>query len=226
MMIQELHRWNVTPKEAIEIQLNLRKRINTTDALEDVRLVAGADASFTKGGDTIHAAICVLSFPDLQVVEKNTTTRGLNFPYIPGLLTFREGPALLECFKKIKNTPDVIIFDGQGIAHPRNMGIATHLGILSGIPSIGCAKSHLYGKYDMPDQTKGSYEYIEDREGKVIGACLRIRTGVKPIFVSIGDKVSLSSAIDIILRSTTKYRLPETIRLAHTISKNIPLIYH
>jgi deoxyribonuclease V len=219
MKIQKLHEWNVKPKEAIQIQLELRKRVKTYGSLRNIRLIAGADASFTKGVDTIYAAICVLSFPDLKVVEEKTATCRLNFPYVPGLLTFREGPVLLKSFKKIRNTPDVIIFDGQGLLHPRGMGIATHLGILLGIPSIGCAKSPLYGEYHLPDVLKGAYTFIKNREGEIIGACLRTRTNVKPLFVSVGNRIDLSRAIGLILQTVTRYRLPEPIRCAHSLSQ-------
>ncbi|MEE8429947.1 MAG: endonuclease V, partial [Candidatus Desulfatibia sp.] len=133
---------------------------------------------------------------------------------------FREGPALIECFKKVKNKPDVIIFDGHGISHPRGMGIATHMGILLGIPSIGCAKSPLYGKFDMPGKSRGGYTFVRDGGGEVIGACFRSKDGVKPVFVSVGNGINLIRAVDIINGCITKYRLPEPVRIADALSKS------
>lgn len=219
MEIKELHRWDVTPKEAINIQERLRERVSTIDSFAEIRLIAGADVSYTKDGDFVHAAVGVFSFPDLILLEQRTATIKTSFPYVPGLLTFREGPALIECFKKIENIPDAIIFDGQGVCHPRRMGIASHMGVLLDTPSIGCAKSHLYGEFIMPAENKGSYTYIHDQDGSVVGACLRTRTDVKPVFVSIGHMVSLKTAVDITLRCATRYRMPEPSRFAHTLAE-------
>jgi deoxyribonuclease V len=218
MKIQRLHPWQVTLKEAIEIQLALQRNFCLGDSAREVRLVAGADASFSRQFDRVYGAVCVFSFPDLNLVEQRTATCQLKFPYVPGLLTFCEAPALLECFENIKNIPDVIIFDGQGIMHPRRMGIATHLGILLNSSSIGCAKTHLYGEFTFPAHAKGAYTYVRDEEHSVIGACLRTRAHVKPIFVSVGNKLDLNHAIDIILQCTPKYRIPEPLRFAHTLA--------
>ena len=184
----------------------------------DIRLVAGTDASFSKQSDTTHGAVCIFSFPDLELVEQRTATVRLQFPYVSGLLTFREGPVLLKCFEKIQNIPDVIIFDGQGIMHPRGMGIATHLGILLDAPTIGFAKSHLYGIFKEPAGARGSYEHVKDRDDKIIGACLRTRDNIKPVFVSIGNRIELPKALDIILRCAPKYRIPEPVRSAHWLA--------
>lgn len=219
MEIRELHRWDVTPKEAVDIQERLRKKVSTVGSFTKIRLIAGADVSYARKENSVHAAVGVFSFPDLRLIEQRTATVKTSFPYIPGLLTFREGPALIECFKKIKNVPDAVIFDGQGICHPRRMGIASHMGVLLDIPSIGCAKSHLYGEFRIPVGTKGSYTDIQDVDGTTIGACLRTRTDVKPVFVSTGHDVSLNTAINTILRCTTRYRIPEPSRFAHTLAE-------
>lgn len=215
---KNLHKWDVTPKEAIGIQLELRKRVSDKFSAKNIRLVAGADVSIPAGGDCVKAAVCILTFPDMRLVEEATAELKLSFPYIPGLLSFREGPVLLECFKKIRVKPDVIIFDGQGTAHPRGFGIAAHMGVLLDIPSIGCGKSPLFGKYEMPHGAKSSRTDIRDKGGNIIGSCLRTRTNVKPLFVSIGHRISLLAAMDIVLRCALKYRLPEPVRRAHNLA--------
>lgn len=219
MKRRELHSWDVTPREAVDIQERLRGKVSTSDSYTEIRLIAGADVSYSRNENFVHAAVGVFSFPELILIEQRTATVKTTFPYIPGLLTFREGPALIECFKKIDNIPDAIIFDGQGICHPRRMGIASHMGVLLDIPSIGCAKSHLFGGFRIPAAVKGSYTYIQDSDGAIIGACLRTRTDVKPVFVSIGHKVSLNTAVDVIMRCTTRYRMPEPSRFAHTLAE-------
>ena len=218
MKIKRNHKWQVTPSEAVEIQRKLQKRICISSFSGKVCLIAGADASFSKQSGTVHGAVCILSSPDFELIEKRTATLKLRFPYVPGLLTFREGPVLLKCFEKLQNLPDVILFDGQGIMHPRRMGIAAHLGVLLDTPSIGCAKSRLYGEFKEPAGSRGSYEYVRDRDEKIIGACLRTRENVKPVFVSVGNKINLSKAIDIVLRSSPRYRIPEPLRCAHALA--------
>jgi deoxyribonuclease V len=218
MKIQRLHPWQVTPKEAIEIQRNLRSKFGAGDVTREVRFVAGADASFSRQLDRVRGAVCIFSLPDLKLIEQETATLPLKFPYIPGFLSFCEGPVLLECFERVEDVPDVIIFDGQGIMHPRRMGIATHLGILLNNSSIGCAKTHLYGEFTYPANAKGAYTYVRDEEHSVIGACVRTRANVKPVFVSVGNKLDLNHAIDIILQCTPKYRIPEPLRFAHALA--------
>ena len=219
MKRRELHSWDVTPREAVDIQERLRGKVSTSDSYTEIRLIAGADVSYSRNENSVHSAVGVFSFPKLRLIEQQTATVRTGFPYIPGLLTFREGPALIECFKKLRNIPHAIIFDGQGICHPRRMGIASHMGVLLDIPSIGCAKSHLHGEFRMPELDKGSYTDIKDKDGTVIGACLRTRTGVRPVFVSIGHKVSLNTAVDVIMRCATRYRMPEPSRFAHTLAE-------
>jgi deoxyribonuclease V len=217
MKILKLHSWHPAPSDAIEIQRNLKKRIRLQFPAKKISIIAGADASF-KHGKAV-GAVAVLSFPELEVLEAVVKSRPLTYPYISGLLTFREGPVLLDCFKALKHEPDVIIFDGQGIAHFRNMGIATHLGIILSKPSIGCAKSRLTGRIRPLGITKGSYSYITDKHNRILGAAVRTREGVKPVFVSPGHKITLSKSIEIILKTSKKFRLTEPIRLAHHLTQ-------
>lgn len=218
MKIKKLHEWNIAPNQAIEIQRRLQKKIDFHNFLEDLCVIGGADATFSKRDNLIYGAVSIFSFPNLDLIEEKSAILPLRFPYIPGLLSFREGPVLLECFKKVKNIPDVILFDGQGIMHPRRMGIATHLGILLDKPAIGCAKSYLYGEFNLPANSKGAYEYVRDKTVEIIGACLRTRANVKPVFVSVGGKISLLHAIDIVLHCAKRYRIPEPIRYAHRLA--------
>lgn len=174
---------------------------------------------FEADGTISHAAVAVLSFPDLQIVETAVARRPTSFPYIPGFLSFREIPAVLDALEKVKILPDIILCDGQGIAHPRRLGIASHLGLLIDMPTIGVAKSLLIGKYDEVPETKGSWQPLI-HQGETIGAVLRTRTGVKPLYISSGHRISLPTAIDYVLRCTTKYRLPETTRIADKLASS------
>ena len=218
MKFPNLHSWNLSPKDAVRIQLKLRKMVVERGEIKKIRLVAGADVSVSADRKMMNAAVTLLSYPELKPVEQVTQKGKPQFPYVPGLLSFREGPLLLDCFKKLKRTPDVIIFDGQGIAHPRRFGIAAHIGVWLNIPSIGCGKSPLYGVYETPGNEKGNLSQIKEKDGRVIGACLRSRSGIKPVFISVGHKLSLKCAIDVILKCTPRYRLPEPIRAAHNLA--------
>ncbi|MCK4244393.1 MAG: deoxyribonuclease V [Candidatus Omnitrophica bacterium] len=217
MKIREIHRWDVTPKEAIRIQKDLARKITLKNSFAKIKLIAGCDVAFTK--EKAYAAVIILEYPSLKIVEEVTTFSKINFPYISGLLTFREAPALLSAIKKLKNVPDIFLFDGQGIAHPRRMGLATHLGIILNKTSIGCAKSPLYGSYRQPPEIKGRYTLIKDK-GEVIGAVLRSKKAVKPVFVSPGNGIDLKTAIKITLSTTLNYRLPEPTRLAHHLASD------
>jgi deoxyribonuclease V len=219
MKIDQRHEWPLTVEEAIAIQKQLQPEVITEDQLGQVRYVAGVDVGFEEGYAISRAAVAVLSFPDLQVQETTLARRPTTFPYVPGFLSFREIPVVIDALEKVGTTPDLILCDGQGIAHPRRFGIACHLGVLADIPTIGVAKSLLVGKHDeLPDE-KGSWQPLKYRGG-VVGAVLRSRTGVKPLYVSPGHRVSLPTAIDYVLRCTTKYRLPETTRLADKLASN------
>ncbi|GAI44946.1 unnamed protein product, partial [marine sediment metagenome] len=180
--------------------------------------IAGADVSYYQ--NKMIAGVIIFEFPNLKIIEKQSFISPVNFPYIPGFLTFREGPSLLETFKKIKNEPDVILFDGQGIAHPRRMGIATHLGLFLNKPTIGCAKSRLSGEYIPVGEEKGDYALLKEGE-EVLGAVLRTRRKVKPIFVSPGNKIDLPNSIEIVLKCIVKYRLPLPVREAHIFVNQI-----
>ncbi|MBH8572171.1 deoxyribonuclease V [Nostocaceae cyanobacterium CENA369] len=218
MKINQHHAWPATVEEAIVIQEQLRSQVITQDKFkEPVQYVAGVDMGFEADGTISRAAVAVLSFPDLQVIETTLAHRPTTFPYIPGFLSFREIPAVLDALEKIKTTPNIILCDGQGIAHPRRLGIACHLGILIDIPTIGVAKSLLIGKHEELPETRGSWQPLIHR-GETIGAVLRTRTKVKPVYVSSGNRVSLPTAIDYVLRCTPKYRLPETTRIADKLA--------
>ncbi|MBW4575559.1 MAG: deoxyribonuclease V [Aphanothece sp. CMT-3BRIN-NPC111] len=219
MKIYQRHPWPLTLEEAIAIQEQLRIEVITEDRLEPVQYVAGVDGGFEESGTITRAAVAVLGFPDLQLQEQAIARRSTTFPYVPGYLSFREIPAVLDALEKINITPDLILCDGQGIAHPRRFGIACHLGVLLDVPTIGVAKSLLIGKYaDVPDE-RGAWQPLLHR-GETIGAVLRTRTGVKPVYVSSGHRVSLTTAIDYVLRCTPKYRLPETTRWADKLASS------
>jgi deoxyribonuclease V len=219
MKINRHHDWPLTAEDAIAIQNQLRSQVITEDQLGDVQYVAGVDLGFEEDGAISRAAVAVLSFPDLQLQEKAIAKRPTTFPYIPGFLSFREIPAILNALETVSITPDLIVCDGQGIAHPRRLGIACHLGVLIDIPTIGAAKSLLVGKHDEVPVEKGSWQPLRYR-GEVVGAVVRSRTGVKPLYVSPGYRISLPTAIDYVLRCTTKYRLPETTRWADKLASN------
>ncbi|MBW4670831.1 MAG: deoxyribonuclease V [Cyanomargarita calcarea GSE-NOS-MK-12-04C] len=218
MKIYQRHSWSLTVDEAIAIQEQLKTEVITENKFkEPVQYVAGVDMGFEANGTISHAAVAVLSFPDLQLVETSVARRPTSFPYIPGFLSFREIPAVLDALEKVKITPDIILCDGQGIAHPRRFGIACHLGVLVDIPTIGVAKSLLVGKYEELAETRGSRQPLIHKD-EVIGAVLRTRTGVKPLYISSGHRISLATAIDYVMRCTPKYRLPETTRIADKIA--------
>ena len=220
MKISQRHTWPATIEEAITIQEQLRGEVITKNAFsEPIQYVAGVDMGFEADGTISRAAVAVLSFPDLQLQETALARRPTSFPYVPGFLSFREIPAVLDALERLNTIPDIILCDGQGIAHPRRFGIACHLGLLIDMPTIGVAKSLLVGKYEeVPDQ-KGSWTPLRPR-GETIGAVLRTRTGTKPLYISSGHRVSLPTAIEYVLRCTPKYRLPETTRIADKLASN------
>lgn len=220
MKISQRHTWPATIEEAIAIQEQLKGEVITKDAFKQpIQYVAGVDMGFEADGTISRAAVAVLSFPDLQLQQTAIARRPTSFPYIPGFLSFREIPAVLDALEKLNTIPDIILCDGQGIAHPRRFGIACHLGLLIDMPTIGVAKSLLVGKHEeLPDQ-KGSWKPLQHR-GETIGAVLRTRTGTKPLYISSGHRVSLPTAIEYVLRCTPKYRLPETTRIADKLASN------
>lgn len=220
MNIRELHPWDVSPKEAIEIQNKLRSRIVIAPFKKDVKKIAGVDASYSKRDQTMWAAVVVMDMQSLQTIEKGWYKEVVRYPYIPGLLSFREIPTILKALKDLKDEPDLILCDGQGIAHPRRMGIAAHLGLILDIPTIGCAKNLLIGNSKAPPDRKGSFTYIRYKK-EIVGASLRTREGVKPVYISPGYGIDLEGSISIIMRCITKYRLPEPIREAHRLSNSL-----
>ncbi|MEM9540056.1 MAG: deoxyribonuclease V [Cyanobacteria bacterium P01_E01_bin.42] len=212
------HNWSPTEEEAKRIQADLRDRVIKGDRFTEVRYVAGVDAGFNRDDSTTQAAVVVLSFPDLELVDRASLQVSTNFPYIPGFLSFREIPALMQAIDKLTTMPDLILCDGQGYAHPRRFGLACHLGVLLDIPTIGVAKTRFIGEHDEVPPDRGSWQPLRDG-GEIIGAVLRSQTNVKPLYVSIGHKISLPTAIDYVLRCAPRYRLPETTRLSDRLSK-------
>ncbi len=211
------HRWDLTPAEAIELQQQLRGRVEGQDRLGAPKTIAGVDVGFEDGGRTTRAAVAVLAFPSLQPLASSVIRQPTRFPYIPGLLSFRELPAILEALGRLAIPPDLLLCDGQGLAHPRRFGLACHLGVLTDIPAIGVGKTRLIGVHDEVPAARGSWVPLRDGE-EVIGAVVRSRRGVKPIYVSIGHRVSLQTAIDYVLAACTRYKLPETTRAAHRLA--------
>jgi deoxyribonuclease V len=217
MRIKRLHPWNVTPAEAVEIQKDLKERVSLIDDFGKIERVGGADVSYKKGTDKATAATVVFSFPGLEVLEAQVVEGEVSFPYVPGLFSFREIPLLIPVLEKLKTPPHLMLVDGQGIAHPQRMGLAAHLGVLLDIPTFGCAKSRLIGTHEEPSKEKGAYTYLYDK-GEVIGAVVRTRTNISPVYVSTGHKISLPTAVEFVLKCTTKFRIPEPLRAAHIAS--------
>lgn len=212
-----LHAWDLTPREAIRLQSRLSADVVIGDKLGEVRLVAGVDVGFEEGGAVTRAAVALLDFPSLAPAGSVLARAPTSFPYVPGLLSFRELPAVLQAFERLETLPDLVLCDGQGIAHPRRIGIASHLGLWLDLPTIGVAKSRLIGTHEDVPAEKGAWRPLMDR-GERIGAVLRTRNGVSPLYISPGHRISLETAIDYVLACTTRYRLPETTRAAHRLA--------
>ena len=219
MEINLIHPWVKTVTEAKKIQSQLRDRVIDSDCLGKVRYVAGVDIGFEDNYAISKAAVAVLSYPELKLVEQAIARIPTAFPYVPGYLSFREIPAILAALPKLKITPDLILCDGQGLAHPRRLGLACHLGVLLDMPTIGVAKSLLIGKHEEVPLEKGSQKPLMDKD-ETIGVVLRSRTKVKPIYVSIGHKISLPTAVEYVNGCLTKYRLPETTRWADKLASH------
>jgi len=211
------HPWDLTPAAAIALQQELRRQVITADRLGVVGTVAGVDVGFEQDGAISRAAVAVLSYPQLVLLDTAIARRPTCFPYIPGLLSFREIPAVLDALAQLRTTPDLLLCDGQGIAHPRRLGIASHLGLITDIPSIGVAKSRLWGTYGPAPAERGCWTPLRDGT-EIIGAVLRTRVGVKPLFISPGHRISLATAIEYVMGCCTRYRLPETTRQAHRLA--------
>ena len=213
------HRWDLTPAEAIALQERLARRVSREDRFGQVRRVCGIDVGFEDEGRVTRAAAAVLSFPELVLVDYALARRPTVFPYIPGLLSFREAPAALEALGALESAPDLLLVDGQGVAHPRRCGIASHIGVLAALPSIGVAKTRLVGTHGRVPERRGAWAPLTD-DGECIGAVLRTRAGVKPLYISSGHRVSLRSAIEWVMACTRRFRLPETTRWAHRLASS------
>jgi deoxyribonuclease V len=214
MKVNSWHDWQLSPSQAFEIQRQLSAQVSSSGQVMAPKFIAGADIAVGKANEMAQAAVVVLSYPELKLIAIELAQGRLELPYIPGLLSFRESPLILTACQRLSVTPDLFMIDGQGIAHPRRMGIASHLGLLLDTPTIGCAKSRLCGSNNEPADELGSYTEVIDR-GEVIGVALRTKAGVKPVYVSIGHKISLQNAIYWVLKCCRGYRLPEPTRLAH-----------
>jgi len=214
MKINHLHKWDLNPKDAIALQNNLASQVinDTPIDLNNVKTIAGVDVSVKN--NISQSAVVVMSYPELEIIETVRAKLPTNYPYIPGLLTFREGHVLEEAFLQLKNIPDVFIFDGMGQIHPRKIGIASHMGLWLDKPTIGCGKTHFIGDYDAPAIEKGSYSELMYK-GEQLGVVLRTRNKVKPVYISVGHRADIASAMTLILACTPKYRLPRPIRQAH-----------
>ncbi len=206
----------ISIEHAQKIQKDLKKKVRVIPLKQEPQYVAGVDAAFSE--DLVYAAACLYRYPGLTPVERACAGERLKFPYVPGFLSFREGPAIIAAIKKLATKPDVILVDGQGIAHPRGIGIASHLGVLLNIPTIGCAKTRFVGEFEEPGRRKGSRSELT-YEGRLVGAVVRTQDGVRPLFVSPGHKIDLDGAIRIVLNCIGKYRIPEPLRCADMLSK-------
>jgi deoxyribonuclease V len=220
MKVRPLHPWDLPYRDAVHVQRRLSQKIRETALPRPVRTIAAADVSYTRQGREVYGAVLVFTFPDLILADQASAFDIVGFPYISGLLSFREAPVLVEAFRKIRRQPDVIIFDGQGVAHPRGVGIASHMGLMLDCPSIGCAKSRLVGTHGPLAEDRGSTAGLI-HHGRVVGAVVRTRDHVKPVFVSPGHAITLPEAIRLVLACCRGYRLPEPIRQAHQAANRL-----
>jgi len=237
MEIKKLHNWNLSYSQAIALQKQLGEKVQLIELKNHPKTIAGIDCAFSRDKKRIIACVVLLKLPGFEPIETENAVQKLTFPYIPGLLSFRESPACIAAVEKLKHEPDAFIIDGQGIAHPRRFGLACHLGLFFDKPTVGCAKSRLTGSFEDPASEKGAYSLLIDKKGyqantrderretsdEIIGAVVRTRTNVEPVFVSVGNKCSLKNAIEITLNCTTKYRIPEPTRLAHQLVSKLKL---
>ncbi|MED4954353.1 deoxyribonuclease V [Paenibacillus macerans] len=213
------HRWDLTETEAIQLQRELAARVIRQDAFsEPIRYIAGVDVAYSEQNDRLIAAVVILEADTLKPVESAVVEDTVHFPYVPGLFSFRELPPIIKAFERIATPPQLVVCDGQGLAHPRRFGLACHLGMLYDLPAIGCGKTRLCGDYTEPELHRGAFSPLTDGR-EVIGHVLRTQDNIKPIFVSVGHRISLSTACEWILKLAPKYRLPETTRLADQLVK-------
>lgn len=213
-----IHPWNLTEEEALQLQSDLATKVERQDRFDSIKYIAGVDVAYAKENEQLVAAVVILDAKTLDVIETATAADREQFPYIPGLFSFRELPPLINAFDKLKQQPDLIVCDGQGYSHPRRFGLASHLGVIFDIPTIGCGKTRLIGEHKDPDKTRGATSPLVDN-GETIGNVLRIQDGIKPMYVSIGHRVSLTTACDWVLKLSPKFRLPETTRQADQLVK-------
>jgi len=213
MKVPRLHAWNLTPKNAVSLQRELAGKIDSTSPLGKCDLFAGADVSCNRFASTIFAGVVVWRASDGVVIERQSVVAETDFPYVPGLLTFREAPALIRAFRKLQSVPDVVLVDGQGFAHPRRIGLAAHVGLCLGVPTVGCAKTRLCGRFDPPAEIAGSTSRLLDRD-EVIGSLVRTKARSNPLFVSPGHRIDVAGAVRAVLAGVRGYRLPEPTRLA------------
>jgi deoxyribonuclease V len=219
MNLRQVRRWNVTPREAVQIQQQVRALVVPRGRLSRPKLVAGADAAFDLRARLVYAAVVVLAYPGMEIVETVMSRDRLSFPYIPGLLSFREAPALLRAFSKLRHKPDVLFIDGHGLSHPRAAGIACHIGVLLQMPTIGCAKSRLIGSSREPGPKRGATAPLLDHDGQAIGAIVRTCDRIRPVFVSIGHRIGLAQAVRLTLACGKGYRIPEPTRQADILAE-------
>ncbi len=218
MQIKPLHDWNLTPAQAIQLQKQLAFEVVAHDDFDkSIKTVAGIDLGYDARNDTSRAAAVVLSFPELALLETAEALLPIQFPYVPGLLSFRETPVAVKALEKLKIMPDLILCDGQGLAHPRRFGVACHIGLIADVPTVGVAKSLLVGKFEGLGETRGSITPLVHRNEQV-GVALRTKDKVQPVFVSVGHRIGLETATEIVLQCAPKYRLPETTRLADKLA--------
>jgi deoxyribonuclease V len=221
MPILSLHPWDLTPAQAVDCQRALAHRVITAGKVDAIRRVAGIDVGFEDDNRVTRAAVAVLDYGDLTLETSAVARRPTTFPYIPGLLSFREIPAVLAALGELTVAPDIVLCDGQGLAHPRRFGIACHLGVLTDLPTIGVAKTRLIGEHEPVPQIKGAWRPLTHK-GERIGAVLRTRINTRPLFISLGHRIGLEEAIDVVMHCVTRYRLPETTRAAHRLASGSP----
>ncbi|HEX8249059.1 MAG TPA: deoxyribonuclease V [Pyrinomonadaceae bacterium] len=218
MQIKPLHDWNLSPREAIELQKQLAYEVIAEDEFAaPIKTVAGIDLGYDAKNDTSRAVVVVLKFPELELIETSEAILPIQFPYVPGLLSFRETPVAIKALEKLANAPDLILCDGQGIAHPRRFGIACHIGLLADVPTVGVAKSVLVGKFENLGEERGAAAPLIHKNEQ-IGVALRTKNKVQPLYVSVGHRISLKTAVEYVLQCAPKYRLPETTRLADKLA--------
>ncbi len=211
------HEWPTDLKSAANLQRQLASQVIQKPLTNPPQIIAGADLAFKKNSNLAYACVVLLTFPELTLLKYFTLKGPVDFPYIPGYLSFREAPLLLNLFKRVKPEPDLVFFDGQGLAHPKKFGLASHMGVLLNRPSIGCAKSRLIGTFKEPGIEKGCKTQLMDKDGGVIGSVVRTRNNCKPLFISVGHLIDLDSSIDFVLKCSTRFKIPEPTRLAHNL---------